>query len=104
MAIYKISNKSVTAPAAGSAGVVIPSDPTLVDETHSLALGSVLDGLVKITGAAVVLVEIVAEPASTTNVAIAYTDSDGKFGIPYEFSADAGTTYRLDVYTPNLLS
>lgn len=104
MAIYKISNKNITAPAAGSAGVVIPSDPTLIDETYSLASGSVLDGLVKIPGAAVVLVEIVADPASTKNVAIAYTDSEGKFGIPYEFSTNVGTTYRLDVYTPNLLS
>ena len=47
--------------------------------------------------------EIIASPASETNKAIAYTDTDGKFGIPYEFSNTSGTTYRLDVYTPNLL-
>lgn len=103
MAIYKMAEKSVTAPAAGSAGVIIASNPTLVAETYSLASGFVLDGLVKIEGAAVVLVEIVADPASTTNIAVAYTDADGKFGIPYEFSTTAGTTYQLEVYTPNPL-
>lgn len=103
MAIYKMSEKSITAPVAGSAGVIISSDPTLVAETYSLASGSVLDGVAKISGAAVVLVEVIADPASSTNVAIAYTDADGKFGIPYEFSTTAGTTYQLEVYTPNIL-
>lgn len=103
MAIYKIAEKSVTAPSAGNAGVIIASDPTLVAETYSLASGYVKDGSTPIVGAAVVLVEIVAQPASSTNKAISYTDADGKFGIPYAFSTTAGTTYQLDVYTPNPL-
>ncbi|MCC3863928.1 hypothetical protein K0040_06325 [Terrisporobacter petrolearius] len=104
MAIFKMSELSVTAPAEGSAGVIIASNPTLTDETYSLASGTVADSSVPIEGAAVVLVEITTTPASSTNVAIAYTNADGKFGIPYEFSTDAGTTYQLDVYTPNTLS
>lgn len=102
MAIFKIAEQSVTAPAAGSAGVIITSSPTLVDETYSLAGGYVKDGTTPIVGAAVVLVEIVSGTA--TNKSISYTDADGKFGIPYQFSTDAGTTYQLDVYTPNPLA
>ncbi|MCC3867752.1 hypothetical protein [Terrisporobacter mayombei] len=104
MAIYKMSELSVTAPAEGSAGVIITSNPTLTNETYSLASGVVKEGSVAIEGAAVVLVEIIASPASSKNVAIAYTDVKGKFGIPYEFSTNSGTTYQLDVYTPNTLS
>lgn len=106
MAIYKSSNMTVTAPAAGSAGVIVtPGALTLTPETYSLASGTVKDGSSNaIVGAAVILVEIIASPASEANKAIAYTDADGKFGIPYEFSNDSGTTYRLDVYTPNLLA
>lgn len=102
MAIFKIAEQSVTAPAAGSAGVIITSSPTLVDETYSLAGGYVKDGTTPIEGAAVVLVEIISGTA--TNKSVSYTDVDGKFGIPYEFSTDAGTTYQLDVYTPNTLA
>ena len=105
MAIYKSSNMTVTAPAAGSAGVIVtPGALTLTPETYSLASGTVKDGSSNaIVGAAVILVEIIASPASEANKAIAYTDADGKFGIPYEFSNTSRTTYRLDVYTPNLL-
>lgn len=104
MAIYKMAEISVTAPATGSAGVIIASTPTLADETYSLASGAVVDGSVAIAGAAVVLVEITTTPAASKNVAIAYTDTNGNFGIPYAFSTASGTTYKLDVYTPNTLS
>lgn len=102
MAIFKIAEQSVTAPSDGSAGIIITSSPTLVDETYSLVGGYVNDGSTPIVGAAVILVEIVSDTA--TNKAISYTDVDGKFGIPYEFSTTEGTTYQLDVYTPNPLS
>ena len=42
MAIYKSSNMTVTAPAAGSAGVIVtPGALTLTPETYSLASGTV---------------------------------------------------------------
>ena len=66
MAIYKSSNMTVTAPAAGSAGVIVtPGALTLTPETYSLASGTVKDGSSNaIVGAAVILVEIIASPAS----------------------------------------
>ena len=58
MAIYKSSNMTVTAPAAGSAGVIVtPGVLTLTPETYSLASGTVKDGSSNaIVGAAVILV------------------------------------------------
>lgn len=107
MAVYKTT--VVTDIGAAGTNTIITPTIVLVEETYRLVSGKITDGSsAPVVGASVVLYKnsTITGVTTSTQVAIAYTDAAGEYGISYLPATpitDETITYSVKVFTTNTL-